>query len=243
MSFNSYEILVDQLNEKLRILQEKTKTGVNAINSFTDALQQIESATPSDQLQTILNNINPSDFGLGNDLVESINYYKGEARDIIINKLKKFVDTSNEKGIYYAAMESLEPTISEYIPSYQLQNLKTITNNFGDIIDGKMSYKSQIQSAEKIMGFMADTMGTENVSNLNKAHNQLNGIIQDMKMLTDSDYNVDVEYLMDKYCPNEDIANNMKQINSALDNVCSQAMTNVNLVLSALESMIPRKYW
>jgi len=243
MSFNSYNILLDQLNEKLRVLQEKTKTGVNAINSFTDALQQIESATPANQLQTILDNMDPSDFGLGSDLVENINYYKGEARDIIVNKLKKFVDTSNEKGIYYAAMESLEPTINEYISSYQLQNLKTITNNFGDIIDGKMSYKSQIQSAEKIMGFMADTMGTENVSNLNKAHNQINGIIQDMKMLTDSDYNVDVEYLMDKYCPNEEIANNMKQINSALDNVCGQAMSNVNLVLSALESMIPRKYW
>ena len=243
MGFNSYDILVDQLNGKLKTLQEKTKTGVSVINSFTSALQNIESATPADQIQTMINNMDPSDFGLGSDLIESVNYYNGEARDLVINKLKKFVDTSNEKGVYYAAMESIEPTINEYTASYQLQNLKTYTNNFGTIIDGKMSFKSQIQSAEKIMGFMADTMGTTNVSNLNKAHNQLNGIIQDMKMMTDSDYNVDVNYLVDKYAPSSDVANNMKQINSALDSVCEEAMSNVNSVISLIESIIPRKYW
>ncbi len=243
MGFNSYDVLLDQLNSKLNTLNQKTTEGVSAINQFTDTLKNIESATPSEQLQVILDNMDPADFGLGDDLVESINYYKGESRDIIVNKLKKFIDTSNEKGVYYAAMESIEPTINEYLATYQLQNVKTITNNLGDIIDGKLSFKSQIQSAEKIMGFLADTMGEENVSNLNKAHNQLKSIIHNMEMMTDNDYNVNIDYLIDKYSPNSEIATNMKSINNALDNVCKKAMENYKSVLASSESIVPRKYW
>jgi len=243
MAFDPYDVLVKQLDKKLSILEMNMTTGVNAINTFTDYLQAIENPTSESVLNASLDLMKASDIGMGDDLVDSVNYYKGESRDLVINNLKKFVDTGDNKGIYYRVLESLDSSLNEYQTSVQLQNLKTVTNNLGDIADGNLSFKSQINAAERIMGFMADTPGITNVEKLNNAQNRLKGIIHNMKMVTSSDYNVDVDYLIDKYGPDTQTINNMKSINSKLDSIASNAMDNYNSVLSSAESIVPRKYW
>lgn len=242
MAYDPYDVLVQQLDKKLSILEMNMTTGVNAIDTFTEILQTIDNPTPESTLNTALNTMSASDIGMGSDLVDSVNYYKGESRDLAINNLKKFVDTG-DKGIYYRVLESLDSSLSEYQTAVQLQNLKTITNNLGDIADGNLSFKSQIQASERIMGFMADMPGIDNVEKLNNAQNRLKGIVHNMKMLTDSDYNVDVNYLIDKYGPDSQTISNMKKINSKLDSIASTAMINYNSVLSSAESIVPRKYW
>ena len=254
--FDTYKLLEEQLEKKLTTLESKMYYGSESLNDFISILRDLTTPSSSSAIETALNNMNADDVGLGDDLLTIVNYYTGDTRDFIVNKLKKFVDTQNEIGIYYNVLNTLDPSLNEYQTVVNMQNVKEITNNLGSIAEGRLSFKSRIEAVEDVMLQMADEPGEDNVSTLNDAKNRLKKIIKDMQMAEDNDYNIDIDYIVLKYAgadlgrstsalaTRSQLVNNIQRINAKCDEIAAECMGNVRYVLNQGGGYkVDRKYW